>query len=115
MDVCESEQPLQKQSTVGTTRLPLVPAENKNGITRQAGQEKLVLDIGRLHHCNHWSKTVPFAKRRQDIITVNSIVAKRATSAERKRLSRHHHHRLHQHRSGYSCRNTVGIKKDSRQ
>ncbi|KAK4431893.1 AUGMIN subunit [Sesamum alatum] len=88
MDVCESEQPLQKQSTVGKTRLPLVPAENKNGVTRQARTR----EVSSRYRSPTPSATTgpkrcpsPNAGRISSTSTIS--VAKRATSAERKRPS----------------------------
>lgn len=90
MDVCESEQALQKQSAAERTRLPLVPAENKNGVTPQA-QTREVRSRYRSpmpssptgsNRCSS-----PIASRTSSTSTVSSA-AKRATSAERKRPSR---------------------------
>ncbi|KAL2227973.1 UNVERIFIED_CONTAM: AUGMIN subunit 8 [Sesamum indicum] len=88
MDVCESEQPLQKQSTVGTTRLPLVPAENKNGVTRQARTREV---SSRYRSPTPSAITGPKRCPSPNATRISSTstisVPKRATSAERKRPS----------------------------
>ncbi|KAL0316538.1 UNVERIFIED_CONTAM: AUGMIN subunit [Sesamum radiatum] len=89
MDVCESEQPLQKQSTVGTTRLPLVPAENKNGVTRQARTREVSSRYrSPTPPATTGPKRCPSPNAGRISSTSTISVAKRATSAERKRPSR---------------------------
>ncbi|KAK6126985.1 hypothetical protein DH2020_039274 [Rehmannia glutinosa] len=89
MDVCESEQALQKQITADTKRLPLVSAENKNGATRRVQTREV---SSRYRSPTPSASTVP--KRCPSPVSSrlssNSIVSapKRATSAERKRPSR---------------------------
>ncbi|KAI3446721.1 hypothetical protein Pfo_003386 [Paulownia fortunei] len=89
MDVCKSEQALEKQSTAETRRLPLVPAENKNGATRRAQTREV---SSRYRSPTPSAATGP--KRcpspNGSRISSNSTVSapKRATSAERKRPSR---------------------------
>lgn len=89
MDVCESERALQKQSTAETKRLPLVPADNKNGSPRLAQRR----EVSSRYRSPAPSAAVcpkrcpsPIAVRASSTSTVSA--PKRAISAERKRPSR---------------------------
>ncbi|KAH6794423.1 QWRF motif protein [Perilla frutescens var. hirtella] len=92
MDVFESELALQKQSAAERTRLPLVPAENKNGVThlsqtrevRSRYRSPMPSSPTGSRRCSS-----PMASRTSSTTTVSAAAAaKRATSAERKRPSR---------------------------
>lgn len=90
MDVYEPEQALQKQSAGEITRLPLVPAENKNGAipqvhtreVRSRYRSPLPSSPSASKRCSS-----PTATKTPSTLTV-SAAAKRAVSAERKRPSR---------------------------
>ncbi|PIN08237.1 hypothetical protein CDL12_19194 [Handroanthus impetiginosus] len=89
MDVCESDRLLQKQSTAQTTRQPLVPAENKNGTTRQPRTREVSSRYrSPTPSAATGPKRCPSPNAGRISSTSTLLAPKRATSAERKRPSR---------------------------
>lgn len=90
MDVYESEQALQKQSAFEITRLPLAPAENKNGAIPHVHTREV-----RPRYKSPLPSSPSASKRsssptatKTPSTSIVSAAAKRAASAERKRPSR---------------------------
>ncbi|KAG8367630.1 hypothetical protein BUALT_Bualt16G0092200 [Buddleja alternifolia] len=83
MDVCESQQALQKQYSPETKRRPLVPADNKNGAARRVQPREV---SSRYKSPTPKRSPSPSVSRISATSTVSA--PKRAISAERKRPSR---------------------------
>ncbi|XP_059635788.1 AUGMIN subunit 8 [Cornus florida] len=87
MDVCESEQPLRKQSAVETSRPPLVPAEKNNGTIRRSRTREISSRYRSPTPVTPGPRRCPSPSITRTVSAPSQLVQKRAISAERKRPS----------------------------